>query len=160
MLKKSLVLLFCWGFSLAALAIDQPPSTFTDPAQEALYQHLIEELRCVVCQNQSLADSNASLAQDLRNEVHGMVQQGKNSQEITDFLVQRYGDFVLYRPPLKSSTYVLWLGPALLLFIALLTLFYFIRRHTADTAHAAPLSEQERARLNTALLHENHQDKP
>ena len=86
-----------------------------DPILDARLKKLEEELRCLVCQNQSLADSNAPLAEDLRREVRGLAESGKNDQEIKEFLVTRYGDFVLYRPPVKSSTWLLWFGPFLLL---------------------------------------------
>ncbi len=86
-----------------------------DPALDARLKKLEEELRCLVCQNQSLADSNAPLAEDLRREVRGLAESGKNDAQIKEFLVTRYGDFVLYRPPVKGTTFVLWFGPFLLL---------------------------------------------
>ncbi|MEX2352637.1 MAG: cytochrome c-type biogenesis protein, partial [Gammaproteobacteria bacterium] len=86
------------------------PAEFDDPQQQQRYQSMLAEIRCLVCQNQSLADSNADLAQDLRNEVHRMVAAGDSNQEIIDYLVTRYGDFVLYRPPLKTTTLLLWFG--------------------------------------------------
>jgi cytochrome c-type biogenesis protein CcmH len=92
---------------------------------EADYKQLIEELRCLVCQNQNLAGSDADLARDLRRETYEMLQQGKSQQEVVDFMVARYGDFVLYRPQFKSDTYLLWLGPFLLL---LLVLYLVVRR--------------------------------
>lgn len=88
---------------------------FTSPEQETRYKRLIEELRCTVCQNQSLADSDAPLAQDLRNEIHTMMQQGDSDEDIKRFLVDRYGDFVLYRPPVRGNTLLLWIAPLLLL---------------------------------------------
>ncbi|MEY3220197.1 MAG: hypothetical protein RIT27_1554 [Pseudomonadota bacterium] len=144
---KILSILSC-VVALNVWAIDQITTPFADPQQETRYQKLLEELRCVVCQNQSLADSNASLAQDLRNEVRAMVQQGKNEQQITHFLVERYGDFVLYRPPLKSTTYLLWIGPIALLLIALLSGLYFIRRQPRSMA---TLSTDEQDKLNKLL---------
>jgi len=98
---------------------------FDSAEMEADYNQLINELRCLVCQNQSLAGSNADLARDLRRETYQMLQQGKSQQEVVDFMVARYGDFVLYRPQFKSSTYLLWLGPFLLL---LLVLYLVVRR--------------------------------
>jgi cytochrome c-type biogenesis protein CcmH len=97
-----------------ALAVDTGPA-FTDPAQQARYEHLIRELRCLVCQNQSIADSNASLASDLRREVREMILAGRNDDEIRAFMTERYGDFVLYKPPVAPRTWLLWLAPALLL---------------------------------------------
>ena len=90
------------------------PRGFDEPADEARYKRLIAELRCLVCQNQNLADSNAELATDLRNETYSMVKAGKTDEEIVTFMVNRYGDFVLYRPPVKSTTFVLWFGPLIL----------------------------------------------
>ncbi len=92
---------------------------FDSAEMEADYNQLIDELRCLVCQNQNLADSDADLAKDLRRETYEMLQQGKSQREVMDFMVERYGDFVLYRPQFKSSTYLLWLGPFLLLLVVL-----------------------------------------
>ncbi|MCK9283260.1 MAG: cytochrome c-type biogenesis protein CcmH [Rhodocyclaceae bacterium] len=102
----------------------EAPTVAEDPALEARVTKLSEELRCLVCQNQSLADSHAELAQDLKNQVREMLKQGMTEQQVVAFLVQRYGDFVLYRPPVKSTTWLLWLGPFLLL-IGGLALFIF-----------------------------------
>lgn len=107
-----------FAFALAAaLVIAWPAGVLAqaDPAFEARLKRLEEELRCLVCQNQSLADSNAPLAEDLRREVRGLATAGKNDEEIKTFLVDRYGDFVLYRPPVKSTTWLLWYGPFILL---------------------------------------------
>lgn len=87
--------------------------------QEAQFNHLLKELRCLVCQNQDLADSNAGLAKDLRNEVYQMVKAGKSDSEITQYLTSRYGDFVLFKPPVKGATVLLWFGPALFLALGL-----------------------------------------
>lgn len=97
-----------------ALAIDME-TAFEDPAMQERYEALIRELRCTVCQNQTIADSNASLARDLRREVRRMMEEGKTDQEIRDFLTARYTDFVLYKPPVTSRTYLLWAAPVLLL---------------------------------------------
>jgi cytochrome c-type biogenesis protein CcmH len=99
----------------AAVATASEPLVFEDPKLEARFDRLTEELRCLVCQNQSLADSDAQLAQDLRNEVFLMLEQGNSDEEIKRFLVDRYGDFVLYRPPVRGNTLLLWLAPILLL---------------------------------------------
>lgn len=98
---------------------------FDSTEMEADYNQLIDELRCLVCQNQNLAGSDADLARDLRRETYEMLQQGKSPQQVVDFMVARYGDFVLYRPQFKASTYLLWLGPFLLL---LGVLFIVVRR--------------------------------
>jgi cytochrome c-type biogenesis protein CcmH len=96
-------------------ANDPAPLSFTDSGEERRFHALVAELRCVMCQNQSLADSNAQIAHDLRREVLALMRQGKSDGEIKDFLVARYGEFVLYRPQVESKTWLLWFGPALLL---------------------------------------------
>ena len=111
---KPALALWLWLAAVSAQAADTP-FTFKDASEEARYQQLTAELRCLVCQNQSLADSHADLAQDLRAEVYRMVEAGQSNQQIVDFLVARYGDFVLYRPPVSRLTYALWFGPMLLL---------------------------------------------
>ena len=104
-------------------------NTFESPQQETDYNELVDELRCLVCQNQNLADSNAELAVDLRKEVHKMITEGSSKKEILNFMVTRYGDFVLYKPPVQSNTAVLWIGPFVILAIGLLVAFIFVRRH-------------------------------
>ena len=101
---------------------------FDSPQQEARYLNLIDELRCMVCQNQNLADSNAALAQDLRNRTYDMLLKGRTDEEIVSYMVERYGDFVLYRPPFKLTTLVLWLGPVVFLVIAAVTIVLHTRR--------------------------------
>jgi cytochrome c-type biogenesis protein CcmH len=120
----------------AALAAD-------DPALDKRVAALAHELRCLVCQNQTLADSNAPLAVDLRNQIREQLQKGASEREVTDFMVQRYGDFVLYRPPLKASTVLLWIGPFLLLGFGV---FLLVRKIKSSRLQAAPLSDAERAR--------------
>jgi len=112
--------------------IADDPLIFTDADEEARYQQLTAELRCVVCQNQNLADSNAPLAQDLRKEIYSMMQAGRTDDEIKQFLIDRYGDFVLYRPPVKSNTLVLWLMPAVLLFGGALVVVIVVRKRSLD----------------------------
>ncbi len=119
---------------------------FSDRAQETLYVELIKELRCLVCQNQNLADSNADLAKDLREKTYNMVIQGKTKDEITEYMIARYGDFVLYRPPVKSSTYFLWLGPFAFLLIALGILVSVLRKRSANPADDLTAAELERAK--------------
>jgi len=102
--------------------------TAADPALEARMLAITGELRCLVCQNQTIADSHADLAVDLRQEVREMLQKGRTPEQIRKYMTDRYGDFVLYRPPLKPSTVVLWLGPVVLLAVALLALVVVIRK--------------------------------
>ena len=138
----------------AATAAAEPPE-FKNPRSEQRYLALIEEIRCLVCQNQSLADSNAELARDLRNEIRRMIETGRSNAQIIEFLVERYGDFVLYRPPLKGATWLLWFGPFLLLPGALAIAFVLIRKQARAGAADKPLSAAERARLNQLLGSEN-----
>ena len=109
---------------------------------------LSAELRCLVCQNQSLADSNADLAVDLRRQIREQLGSGRSERDVLDFMVQRYGDFVLYRPPLKASTVLLWIGPFLLLGLGIVLL---IRRIRSTNRQAPPLSDAERARAAAFL---------
>lgn len=125
-----------------------------DPVAEKRLLGLSEELRCLVCQNQNIADSNAELAQDLRREIRGMIKDGKSDKEIIDFMVVRYGDFVLYRPPVKGITLLLWGGPVLLLILGLIALIRYQRRRAERVAaEDKPLSADE-ARRAEALLKE------
>lgn len=112
---------------LACSALAQEPLVFDDPEQEARYNQLTVELRCLVCQNQNLADSDAPLAQDLREEIYDMMQTGQSNEQIKTFLVDRYGDFVLYRPAMEGNTLALWLIPGVLLGIGGLALFFTVR---------------------------------
>ena len=109
------------------------PVVFQNRDLEERYYLLIEEVRCLVCQNQSLADSNAPLAQDLRNEIFKMIQTNKSNTEIMEFLVKRYGDFVLYRPPLKKNTWLLWFGPFLFLIVAFFVTVLIIKKQSGET---------------------------
>ncbi|MFQ5935273.1 MAG: cytochrome c-type biogenesis protein [Acidiferrobacterales bacterium] len=120
------------------------PFTFKDAAEEQRYKELVAELRCLVCQNQSLADSNADLAQDLREEVYRMLQQGADDDEIIGFLTARYGDFVLYRPPMNPVTVLLWFGPLALLLLGAFVMVRFIRRRPANATSALSAQEQKR----------------
>lgn len=121
--------------------------SFDDPAQQTEFRGLIDELRCLVCQNESLSASQADLAQDLRREVYQMMKAGKTKAEVVDFLVARYGDFVLYSPPIKPSTYVLWFGPLALGLVGAAVVLLTIRNKAKARAQDTDLSEAERARL-------------
>ncbi len=132
-------------------AVDSNPSEFSNQEQEQRYQNLTKELRCVVCQNQSVADSNAELAQDVRNLVRNKINAGQTDQQINAFMVERYGDFVLYNPPVNSKTYLLWGGPLFLILIAIITLLYFIRKHVRVTAITPDLTKEEQDKLKQAL---------
>jgi cytochrome c-type biogenesis protein CcmH len=134
--------------ALALMLIFCAPLARADDTQEARYRALIAELRCLVCQNQSLADSNAELAADMRREVRALIDQGKSDSEIVQYLVARYGDFVRYRPPLKTSTVLLWAGPFALLALGLGVTLLRVR-HARPAA--APLSDDEAQRLQQLL---------
>ena len=121
-----------------------------DPAVEERLKHLAVELRCLVCQNQTLADSNAPLAEDLRREVREMIVKNMSDKEIIDFLVSRYGDFVLYRPPLKGTTTLLWVGPFVLLVGGGIALVVALKRRGKKVADAA-ITEEEHRRVEQLL---------
>ncbi len=116
-----------------AWAIDTEPP-IEDPARAALYDKLIHEVRCLVCQNQSVGDSTAPLAADLRREIRRLVNEGRSEQEIQEFLLERYGDFVLYRPRFQASTAILWVAPLVLLLLGAVTLATIVRRRSAMPA--------------------------
>ncbi len=122
-----------------------------DPVAEKRLLAISNELRCLVCQNETIAASNADLAQDLRREVRHMIQAGQSDQQIIDFLVARYGDFVLYRPPLKSTTFLLWTGPLLFLIVGIGALQLYMRRRNKVLQESRPLSEEE-SKAAEALL--------
>jgi cytochrome c-type biogenesis protein CcmH len=127
---------------------DEAKPVVADPVLEQHVKAITEELRCLVCQNQTIADSHADLAIDLRNQVREKVKQGMSDKDILDYMVQRYGDFVLYRPPVKSTTWLLWFGPFLLLLGGLAILMWRLRRGaTVDE----PVSESDLQRA-AALL--------
>jgi cytochrome c-type biogenesis protein CcmH len=121
------------AWSLGAWAADAP-ATATDPALEAKVQRVASELRCLVCQNQTIADSHAELAIDLRNQVREMLRRGDSEQQIIDYMTARYGDFVLYRPPVKSTTALLWFGPGVLLVGAVAGFIVMLRRRSKLSA--------------------------
>jgi cytochrome c-type biogenesis protein CcmH len=117
-----------------------------DPEQQKTYELINSELRCLVCQNQTIADSNAELAGDLRRQVYEMLQQGKSKDEIVQFMTERYGDFVLYNPPLKTKTALLWLGPIAFLMIGFVIIFWVIRRKKKAALITIDRGKQEKIR--------------
>ena len=122
---------------------------FKSPEHEQRYKKLINELRCVVCQNQNIADSNAALAKDLRKQVFKMINAGKNNDEILEFMVTRYGDFVLYRPEFNSMTFLLWVGPFILFIIGIYFLVNFVRQR--KTVVITELSNKDKEKLKQLL---------
>jgi len=121
----------------AALAIDTEKA-FDDPALQARYENINRELRCLVCQNQTIADSNATLAQDLRKEVREMIAAGQTDAEIRTFMIERYGDFVLYRPRMTATNFLLWAAPVLLLLFGGFIGIRYIRRQAAEGDAESP----------------------
>ncbi len=124
---RSLLLIVTFVFWVSPLQAAIETYQFESAQMEAEYRKLIDELRCLVCQNQNLSASDADLARDLRRKTYEMLQEGKSSQQVVEFMVARYGDFVLYRPQFKSNTYLLWLGPFLLLLFVLCLLVRRLR---------------------------------
>ena len=153
---KFLVLMPLLLMSLAARAGDAVP-TPQDPVAAARAIELAKKLRCLVCQNQSIAESHADLAVDLRREIAEQIAAGRSDTEIIDFMVQRYGDFVLYRPRFKAVTLLLWLGPLLLLAAGAVILRRVLR--TQATTESAPLSAEERARAQRLLAGDTDENK-
>lgn len=154
-LVSASLVLFLLVASNVSLSQNLEAYTFDEPAQEALFKELINELRCPKCQNQSIADSNADLARDLRDRTYFMVKEGATKQEVIDFMVARYGDFVHYQPPLTFVTSILWWGPVAVLAIGGLVVLFRVRQQRSTEVE---LSEQERHRL-AALKAEAKQDK-
>ena len=144
----------------AAPASKEAQPLARDEAVEQRMVAISEELRCLVCQNESLAGSRADLAQDLRREIRALIAQGKSDQEIMDFMVSRYGDFVRYRPPLKSTTWLLWFGPFLLFVCAIGGLVLYLRRRVGYfEENAAMTLTPEEARKAEALLKKTGADR-
>ncbi len=129
---------------------------FSSDEQERRYHKLIDELRCLVCQNQNLADSDSQLAQDLRDKVYQMVTTDKTDQEVANYMVERYGEYVLYNPPLNSITSILWIGPIIGLLVAIFLLLYNIARR--NKAKPVTLSEEDRKRTRKLLEDDSADD--
>jgi len=129
--------------AFAQAATDATPLQFSSALEERRFNALVSELRCVMCQNQSLADSNAQIAVDLRREVLGLIREGRSDAEIREFLVSRYGEFVLYRPQFASRTWLLWLGPAVLLLVGGFVVAGIVRRRGREIGPATGDDDQE-----------------
>jgi len=142
-----LIVLLTFG---SAMAKDAAPLA-DDPVVEQRLIVISEEMRCLVCQNESLAGSRSDLANDLRRELRALIKQGKTDAEIREFMVSRYGDFVLYRPPVKPSTWLLWAGPFGLMIVGVVALFVYLRRRNTDLGTGNVLTEEERKRAEAML---------
>ena len=145
-----LLLLFCTNASVTFAQVRRPEAVKDDPAIEQRLQKLSQELRCLVCQNETLADSRADLAEDLRDEIREQMKAGKSDKEIIAFLTDRYGQFILYRPRVTPTTYLLWFGPFVLLLAGLAVLFYYIRQRR-ELIPEQPLTSDERKRAEDLL---------
>lgn len=144
MMRVALALLLAVTLVAPAAAGEAAPAA-ENPALEKRVIELAAELRCLVCQNQSLADSNAGLAVDLRNQIRERMKQGESESQIVDFMVERYGEFVLYRPPVKATTALLWFGPILLVALGLVVLFVRLKRRRAAGEPELSATDHERA---------------
>jgi cytochrome c-type biogenesis protein CcmH len=148
----ALLLLAALSMSSAPAFAVQPDEVLDDPALEARAREISKGLRCLVCQNQSIDDSDAPLARDLRILVRVRLKAGDNDRAVRDYVVARYGDYVLLKPPVKPITYVLWFGPAIIILIGLFgVVSFFRRRRSADAKGPAPLDDEERRRLDALL---------
>lgn len=152
---KSLIITLTLLLCGTALGANIEVYKFENPAEEKIYKELTEELRCLVCQNQNIADSNAELAQDMRHKTYQLVRSGMDKRQVADYMSERYGDFVLYKPPFNTKTAVLWVGPFLLFVFAIWVMSRTIKARRADNEAAALTQEQ----LNEAAKLLN-KDKP
>jgi cytochrome c-type biogenesis protein CcmH len=147
-MKRAVFLIFALAFAITAVAKEAQPNE--DPAIEQRMKALTQQLRCLVCQNETLADSRADLAEDLRKEIRAQIRAGKSDKEIITFLTDRYGQFILYNPQVTPTTYLLWFGPFVLLAIGLVILFRYIGRRR-DIIQEQPLSTDDKRRAAELL---------
>jgi cytochrome c-type biogenesis protein CcmH len=159
--RRALALLTVGWLAIAPALVQEglaQEAQLADPALEQRARDLGREIRCVVCQSQSVADSDADIAQELRVLIREQIAAGRSDQEIRDYLVARYGDFVLFDPPFKASTYVLWIGPFAILVLAAIGVAIFFRRRVEEPARARELSADEHSRVKR-LLHDGPEDR-
>ena len=156
---KGLLIIFSLFFLLNTGAIQAKVEIkeFSNQKEELRYKKLIDELRCLVCQNQNLAGSNSGLAQDLRKKVYDMISSGKSNDEIKEFMVTRYGDFILYRPPFNATTFILWVGPFIILIFAAFILLRFIRQR--KNIVVTTLNDSDKEKLKSLLKENKEQTK-
>ena len=147
---KRIALLISLVICFATVALAKEAKPAEDPQIEQRMRALTEQLRCLVCQNETLADSRADLAEGLRQEIREQMKAGKSDQDIVAFLTQRYGDFVLYKPPVKSTTYLLWFGPFVLLFAGTGVLYRYLKKRR-ELIDEKPLTADERKRAEEIL---------
>ena len=144
------LLIFALALSSVTVQAKEAAPMAADELVEKRMVAISDELRCLVCQNESLSGSHAELANDLRREIRTLIKEGKSDAEIMDFMVSRYGDFVRYRPPVKGATLLLWFGPAALLFVGLFALIRYLRRRN-DGISDAPLNTEEQRQADALL---------
>ncbi len=156
-LLRGLIISVIVSFTLPVIAVQIEFHTFENVQQEKLYLDLVAELRCVKCQNQNLAESNAELARDMRDKTYAMVVEGKSRQDVVNYMTARYGDFVLYRPPFKSKTLLLWVGPPLLLLLSMFFLLKVVRNQSKK--QAVQLSDAERESVRSVLKSNSSSEK-
>jgi len=145
------LVLFAVLLSVGSLQAKEAALMAEDPVVEKRLIHISEELRCLVCQNESLASSRAELANDLREEVRKLIRQDKSDSQIKEYLVTRYGDFVLYRPEVKPLTWVLWFGPFLLLLAGVAGMFFYLRQRQSGPSAPQKLTEEDRRKVQEIL---------
>ncbi len=156
-LLRGLIISVVVNLTLSVFAVQIEFHTFENVQQEKLYLDLVAELRCVKCQNQNLAESNAELARDMRDKTYAMVVEGKSRQDVVNYMTARYGDFVLYRPPFKSKTLLLWVGPPLLLLLSMFFLLKVVRNQSKK--QAVQLSDAERESVRSVLKSNSSSEK-
>lgn len=159
-MKSSMIrflLIFSVSFLLPVQAVKIEFHDFKTPQQEQLYLQLIAELRCVKCQNQNLAESNAELAKDMRDKTYELILKGGTRADVVKYMTDRYGDFVLYRPPFKKNTLLLWVGPPVFLFISLFLLYRLIKGQKKDLTET--LSTDDRASMRSLLKNSSSDNK-
>ncbi len=149
------VFLFIVAFALNVSAAPVETFKFDSPETEKSFHKLSDELRCLVCQNQNVAESNAGLAKDLRLEIYTMLSEGKSEDEIVEFMVQRYGDYVLYRPPFKPMTWLLWFGPIIIFFIGIYYVVRFLKSQGTDT-QIDKISDEDIERIKNLHSEQGH----
>jgi cytochrome c-type biogenesis protein CcmH len=150
-LRVASVLVLSALFALAPAQAKEAALLAEDPLIEKRLIHISEELRCMVCQNESLASSRAELANDLREEVRKLIREDRSDSQIKEYLVTRYGDFVLYKPEVKPLTWVLWFGPFLLLLLAIVGMAYYLRQRQSAQNSSSALSDEDRRKVQEIL---------
>lgn len=151
-LSRAALIILALGMPILASYANEAPAVATDPVLEKRVVALTEELRCLVCQNQTIADSHADLAIDLKNQVREKLAQGMSDKDILAYMVERYGDFVLYRPPVKSTTWLLWFGPFLFLVLGIGALIIKLKKCTSSPALSDAEMKRAAALLNDTVI--------